>query len=79
MATRAIHLELVDYLSVETFICAFRPFVGRRGLPAKMLSDNDKTFKSAAKEIRKLVTAPKLFEVLAVQGVKWHFITARSL
>ena len=78
MATRAIHLELVDSLSVETFICAFRRFVGRRGLPAKMLSDNAKTFKSAAKEIRKLVTAPKLFEVLAVQGVKWQFITERS-
>ena len=78
MSTRAIHLELVESLSVEAFLRAFRRFVGRRGLPAKMLSDNAKTYKSAAKEVRKLLRAPRLFEALALQGVKWQFITERS-
>ena len=78
MSTRAIHLELVESLSVEAFLRAFRRFVGRRGLPAKMLSDNAKTYKSAAKEVRKLLRTPRLFEALALQGVKWQFITERS-
>ena len=78
MTTRAIHLELVETLSVESFLCAFRRLVGRRGLPEKMLSDNAKTFKSAAKEVNRLLTTPRLFETLTRQGVRWQFITERS-
>ena len=36
LSTRAIRLELVDSLEVESFLRAFRRFVGRRGLPAIM-------------------------------------------
>ena len=49
LSTRAIHLELVERLEVESFLRAFRRFVGRRGLPAIMYSDNAKTYKSASK------------------------------
>ena len=38
-------------MSTPTFLCCFRRFVGRRGLPKQMISDNGKTFKAAANTI----------------------------
>ncbi|KAL9961132.1 hypothetical protein ACROYT_G030023 [Oculina patagonica] len=54
-STRAIHLELTPSLSVESFLLAFRRFVNRQGLPVTLLSDNAKTFRSASKDIRKII------------------------
>ena len=51
-ATRAVHLELIDSCSAETFLRAFRRFVSRRGLPRKMMSDNAKNFKRSAKILK---------------------------
>ena len=55
---RAVHLELVTDMTTPTFLRCFRRFVGRRGLPKQMVSDNGKTFVAAAKTI---------------QDVKWTF------
>ena len=44
--TRAVHLDLVQEMSAETFLRSFRRFTARRGTPARMLSDNAKTFTS---------------------------------
>ena len=73
-STRAVHLELVENLTVEAFIRAFRRFCARRGLPATIISDNAKTFKSASKEVKKLLRSPRLKEYLTLKGVKWKFI-----
>ena len=73
-STRAVHLEMVSSLEVNEFICAFRRFSARRGLPATIISDNAKTFKSAAKEIKQLWRSPRLNEYLTSKGVKWKFI-----
>eukprot|EP00795_Rhopilema_esculentum_P011295 gene11295-21485_t len=43
-STRAIHLELVPDLRGSTFIRALKRFISRRGIPARILSDNGKTF-----------------------------------
>ena len=43
-STRAIHLELAPDLQGSSFIRALKCFIGRRGIPARILSDNDKTF-----------------------------------
>ena len=78
MSTRAIHLELVESLEVDAFIRAFRRFCGRRGLPSTLWSDNAKTFKSASKEVKRLVTSPRLHEFLSSKAVRWKFITEKS-
>ena len=77
-ATRAVHLELVTSLSVETFICAFRRFCARRGLPALIITDNAKTFKSASKEVKRLLRSPRLSEYFMTKGVRWRFIPELS-
>jgi hypothetical protein len=48
---RAIHLDLVPDLSTSAFLRCFRRFTARRGVPQRILSDNGKTFKAAAKAI----------------------------
>ena len=50
--TRAIHLDLVRDMSTPTFIRALKRFSARQGLPKRILSDNAKTFKAAAKLLK---------------------------
>ena len=66
-STRAIRLEFTTGLNVETFLFAFRRFISRRGLPATLLSDNAKTFKSASKEIRSIARSTKVYQYLTNQ------------
>jgi len=76
--TRAVHLEVVTDLNVETFLQAFRRFVSWKSLPQVMLSDNASTYVSAAEELEKLFSSPKFEEALSSRGVKWKFILKRA-
>jgi len=76
--TRAIHLELTAGLNVETFLLAFHHFTSRRGLPATLLSDNAKTFKSASKEIRSITRSTEVSHYLTNQRTAWKFIVAKA-
>ena len=76
--TRAVHLEVVSNLNVETFLQAFRRFVSRRSLPHLMLSDNASTYVAAAKDLEQLFSSPKLEGALSSRGVKWQFIPKRA-
>ena len=71
--TRAIHLDLVSDMSAPTFIRSFKRFSARRGLPAQMLSDNGKSFKAAAKLIKKVVSSPQVQSYFDGIGVEWRF------
>ena len=77
-STRAVHLELVESLDVDAFIRCFRRFTARRGVPSCIISDNAKTYKAMAKEVRVLVSEPKLHRYLEGKSVKWNFILDRS-
>ncbi|KAH7707616.1 Pao retrotransposon peptidase family protein [Aphelenchoides avenae] len=55
LAVRAIHLELIDNLSTNSFMQALRRFMNRRGIVQTMISDNGTQF-VASKEIYKMVT-----------------------
>ena len=77
-STRAIHLELTRSLSADSFLLAFRRFVGRRGLPAMLISDNAKTFKSSSREIRSICRATEVSQYLCNNRTSWRFIVAKS-
>ncbi|XP_075157880.1 uncharacterized protein LOC142231146 [Haematobia irritans] len=51
-STKAIHLELCSNLSSDSFLAAFTRFVGRRGLPQKIMSDNGTNFVGAERSLR---------------------------
>ena len=59
-ATRAVHLEVVSDLTVETFLLAFRRFSSRKSLPHTMISDNASTFLAAAKDLQRLFESETL-------------------
>lgn len=66
--TRAIHLELVDDLSLAQFLLAFKRFVSRRRLPLTIVSDQAQTFKAAAK---------RFTEMYSDKSPMWKFNTPR--
>ena len=57
--SRAVHFEIVTDLTPLSFIRYFKRFVSRRGLPARIISDNGTTFKAAAKTIGTFLSTPK--------------------
>ena len=77
-STRAVHLELTHGLNVPNFLLAFRKFAAHRGLPATILSDNAKTFKSASKEIRTICRSAEVFQYLSNQRTSWKFSVAKA-
>ena len=44
---RAVHIQMAYDLSTSSFINSFRRFIGRRGLPKRVLSDNGTNFVGA--------------------------------
>jgi len=76
--TRALHLEIVQDLSTETFLLAFRKFAARRSLPTVIVSDNASTYLSAADELRSLIHSPEVKKELGKRGVSWKFIPKRA-
>ena len=76
--TRAVHLELTEALSAQSFLQAFRRFVSRRGLPSVMMSDNAKTFKSVSKDIKKIRQSKEVQQHLTSRQVDWQFILEKA-
>ena len=71
--TRATHLELVLDLSTATFIRCLKRFTARRGLPKRIVSDNAKTFKAAAKAIETMLSHEDLKDHLMNLRIDWNF------
>ena len=76
--TRAIHLELTTDLSASSFLQAFRRFVGRRGLPTKIISDNAKGFKAASKDISNVIRSTAVRQYTTTRKVTWQFIIEKA-
>jgi hypothetical protein len=75
-ATRAIHLEVVTSLETDQMLHALRRFIARRGIPS-IISDNAKTFRSAASMIGAHVTED-LREFCASRRISWNFIPEKA-
>ena len=67
--SRAIHLELVPNLQGSTFIRAMRRFIGRRGFPSLLVSDNAKTFTS--KVLKKFLTKNRIDKDFILPASPW--------
>ncbi|GFT78237.1 integrase catalytic domain-containing protein [Trichonephila clavipes] len=79
--TRALHLELVNNLTTETFLLALRRFISRRGLCSKILTDNAKTFKKSELELKnlwKIISDPTMKAFYASHKIYWQFIIKRA-
>ena len=78
MTTRAIHLEVVFSLSTDSFICALRRFVSRRGNIGHVYSDNGTNFVGANKILRREIekwNQNHIAAFLQQRDVDWHFNT----
>ena len=75
---RAVHLEIVTDLTVDSFLQAFRRLVARRSLPQLLMSHNGSTFLAAAEDLKTLFASTELSETLARKGTQWKFIPKRA-
>ena len=66
-SSRAIHLELVPDMSVQSYLRGFKRFLARRGIPELVINDNFKTFRSS--EVKRF---------MLMQGIQQHFILPAS-
>ena len=70
---RAVHLNLVPDLNTLIFLRRFKWFTSPCGGPAKMISDNGKTFKSASKTIHGLFTDFVIKKHFSDLQLEWSF------
>ena len=78
---RAVHLELCSDMTTDTFLLAFQRFIGRRGLPHTIYTDNAQTFHAANRELAELwdaLSAAKTRRLIAQYGIRWKFIAPRA-
>lgn len=80
LCIKAFHLELVENLTTEAFIAAFRRMAARRGLPTDIYMDNGLYFVGASNELPKLLLksqsdcSQEIIEALRKDGTQFHFI-----
>ena len=76
LAMRAVHLEIAQSLTTDSFLAAVSRFVARRGIPLKMFSDNGTNLKAAEKELRegiRCLNAEVIHSAMLRRGIDWHF------
>ena len=66
-----VNLEIVDDMTADQFLRAFRRHCAVYGTPSLILCDNAKTFQKADEEIQ------NLFHVIEAQTVQHHFAQKR--
>ncbi|VDI80005.1 Hypothetical predicted protein [Mytilus galloprovincialis] len=80
--TRAIHLELLNDMTTEEFLYAFRRFVSIRGAPCNILSDNAAQFKlgSATLDLvwKKVIKCDDVQNYVSNAGIRWTFYNGIS-
>ena len=76
LQSRAVHLELAYSMSTDSFLMLLMRFVGRRGPPTDLYSDNGSNFTYANKELKKWLSdldQRKIDAKLVSRGMQWHF------
>ena len=78
VATRAVHLQLINSLSAEAFVLCLRRFVAKCSLPSKLLSDNGTNFVAVSKFLDELQDETVVQDYLTTHKIKWQFISPRA-
>jgi hypothetical protein len=77
-----MHLEIVDDMTTEEFLMAFKRFISQQGSPEIIISDNALQFKAANKTLenvlKKIVQADDVQSYASNAKIKWHFIVELS-
>ena len=76
MTTRAVHIEMAESLTTDSFLLAFWRFVNVRGCPSIVYSDNGTNLVAGEKEIAELLKKfdqEQIGSNLAKRGIEWHF------
>ena len=76
--SRAIHLELCRDLTTAEFLCAFRRFAARFGIPSVVFSDNGTNFRGAERFLEDISEEPEVVSYLRNHDISWRFNTPRS-
>ncbi|CAK1604317.1 unnamed protein product [Parnassius mnemosyne] len=74
---RAVHFEMVDSLSTNSFIMSLRRFIARRGRIDVIFTDNGTNFRGTA-NLLKDINWQEVESVTAVHAIKWRFIPPRT-
>ena len=78
MVTRAVLLELVQDMTTEEFLLAFKRFIAQRGTPVEIISDNAAYFKLASKTLEEMwkneIRSHEVRSYASSTGISWHFI-----
>ena len=79
---RAVHLEIVESMSADSFILAFQRFVGWRGKPKMVISDNASQFKQGQEVIDRvwwnILKDETVQSYVAQEKIEWKWVTEYS-
>lgn len=73
LTTRAVHLEIAGSLSSDSAIMALRRFIGRRGCPTELHSDNGTNLRGADIELQSAARQALAHEA-SVRFIRWQYI-----
>ena len=76
--TQAVHLKVVDNLSMSSFLLRLRRLAASKGAPSVILSDNHCTFIRGEKFLLELQDNPMVKDYLAGKHIIWKHQTPRS-
>lgn len=83
-SSKAVHLDLVENLSTDAFLDSLRRFVGRRGVPAKLYTDNATNFVGARNKMNELWQEVSRSNATIRDwcrdtfGIEWKFMPPRT-
>ncbi|XP_018362699.1 PREDICTED: uncharacterized protein LOC108760890, partial [Trachymyrmex cornetzi] len=82
MVVKAVHIELVEDLTTDSFIAALKRFMARRGKVRNIYSDNGKNFVGADRALQEILYSKEFKDDVqdhaTSEQISWHFIPPRS-
>ena len=76
LTTRAVHLEVAQSLTTDSFLMALRRFIARRGRPNVIYSDNGTNLRAGERELRQLLgewNQQAISDRLSQEDIIWRF------